>query len=97
MNDPMWYIETYDGNGRLTDINDVGYPTKEECEEQIRKYEEEDQEFRKSMMDRYESKLKAFVLDESTEDREPLRPIFLTYIRKPRRYLLDERGFNDVD
>jgi hypothetical protein len=96
MNEPKWYIETYNEKGRLVDINEFGYETLEECQKAIDEMVESDREWKEKCMEEYAEKLRAFVMDEDCSDREPFRPVFFEFTYKPKRYILDERGYTEV-
>lgn len=75
-------------DGKLMDIIEFPYDTLQEASDECRRRYKEDDEDNEKMNDRYAGNLQAFVMDETTEDREPVRPRLLKYVYQPKKYLL---------
>lgn len=97
MNEPLWYIETINARGNLTDISEIGFSTLEQCQAAIQEQISDEKAFQKKCMDEYTEELKAFVMDADCSDKEPVRPLFHKYTYRPKRYIRDERGYTDTE
>jgi hypothetical protein len=95
----LYYIHYFDlKTGKLSDISEEGYPTLELCQAQIDSENNEDKKFKQELLDNYEEKIRNFVLDLDTFDREPVNPILSVwrYDKKPHRYIHDENGHHEI-
>jgi hypothetical protein len=95
---PMFYIEYYKQNN-LVDISETGYATIELAQSAIAQEKELDDLLEQDLQQQYEEKLKQFVLDYDTSDREPANPLHLIYRfdMKPQLYYYSERGYTKVE
>ena len=95
----LYYIDYFHPKtGKLSDISEEGYQTLELCQAQIESENNEDQKFKQELLDNYEEKLRNFVLDLDTSDREPVNPLLSVwrYDKKPHRYIHDENGHHEI-
>ena len=95
----LYYIDYFHPKtGKLSDISEEGYPTLELCQAQIESENNEDKKFKQELLDNYEEKLRNFVLDLDTSDREPVNPLLSVwrYDKKPHRYIHDENGHHEI-
>jgi len=96
---PLYYIDYFHPKtGKLSDISEEGYPTLELCQAQIESENDEDNKFKQELLEQYEEKLKNFVLDLDTSDREPANPLLACwrYDKKPHQYIHDENGHHEI-
>lgn len=81
-----WLIEVW-LKGKLCDVMEITYDTEALAQtECLRLIDEQKNDNLKSLND-YEEKLKSFVMDETTEDREPPCPPQYAYEYIPKKYL----------
>ncbi len=99
-NVPLYYIEFYKtGTTRLIDISEAGYETIEGCLAAIEQEKKDIKDSEHQALQEYEARLRDFVLDIDTSDREPMMPNFNSwrYDMKPYRYIRKENGYNEVN
>ena len=95
----LYYIDYFHPKtGKLSDISEEGYPTLELCQAQIDSENNEDKKFKQELLDNYEEKLRNFVLDLDTSDREPINHLLSVwrYDKKPHLYICDENGYHEI-
>lgn len=82
-----WLIEIWD-KGKLQDIIETPYDTEPLASIECARKLDEQQKDNQSLLDNYAERLEAFVMDETTEDREPVEipPYTFKYIAK--KYLV---------
>lgn len=96
---PLYYIDYfYPKTGKLADISEEGYPTLELCQAQIESENNEDEKFKQELLAEYEEKMKNFVLDLDTSDREPANPLLSVYRynKAPHQYIHDKNGYHEI-
>jgi hypothetical protein len=96
---PLYHIDYFHPKtGKLSDISEEGYPTLELCQTQIESENNEDNKFKQELLEQYEEKLKNFVLDLDTSDRQPANPLLSVwrYDKKPHQYIHDENGHHEI-
>lgn len=72
-----WFVEIHTRNRHtqkysLIDIVEPGYNTKEEAQTICDEMKEEQKKDNNQLMDKYTERMKSFLMDETTEDREPI-------------------------
>jgi hypothetical protein len=96
---PLYYIDYFDPKtGLLSDISEEGYKTDELCQLQIHFENKQDEEFKQELLASYEEKLKNFVLDIDSSDREPVNPLGAVwrYNKRSHLYIFDENGHHEI-
>ena len=98
----LWFVEIYTKNRHsqkysLIDIVEKGYKTKAEAEEARNQMQQEQEIDNNNLLELYTKRLQSFVMDETTEDTEPVL-VRYSYKHEIKEYYFNSfAGFKSIE